>query len=178
MTKKRNSRTVYAVLGFLADKPRSGYEIKKAIDDKIGFFWSESYGQIYPILKKLVDKGLAEKIPANADDGRKKQFYKITDLGKDEFQEWLKLPADYNSIRNEILLKLFFGANADKETNLNHLRSFKESNQSLINDLKQLDNQENTGTYQQAVLAYGANTSKVSVKWANETINRLTKLSS
>jgi hypothetical protein len=36
----------------------SGYEIHKAIEDNFGSFWGESYGQIYPTLKRLAAEGL------------------------------------------------------------------------------------------------------------------------
>jgi PadR family transcriptional regulator AphA len=31
----------------------SGYDIRKTVQESIRFFWSESYGQIYPALKRL-----------------------------------------------------------------------------------------------------------------------------
>jgi len=55
------SRTIYAVLGFLTVRPMSGYDIKKAVEVSIANFWTESYGQIYPVLKRLTEQGLVEK---------------------------------------------------------------------------------------------------------------------
>lgn len=55
------SRTIYAILGFLTVKPMSGYDIKKAVEVSIANFWKESYGQIYPMLKRLAKEGLVEK---------------------------------------------------------------------------------------------------------------------
>jgi hypothetical protein len=39
------------------DKPLTGYEIKKHIDQGVGNFYKASYGSLYPILKKSLDKG-------------------------------------------------------------------------------------------------------------------------
>jgi len=47
------SPTGYVILGMLRNQPRSGYEIKQAVDNSTGFFWAASYGQIYPELRKL-----------------------------------------------------------------------------------------------------------------------------
>ena len=55
----RESRTKYAVLGMLNQGPKCGYEIKKELEKSSMFFWNESYGQIYPMLKKLVANGLS-----------------------------------------------------------------------------------------------------------------------
>ena len=52
------SATGKVILGMVAAKPRSGYEIKQLIDRSARFFWAASYGQIYPELKKLEDAGL------------------------------------------------------------------------------------------------------------------------
>ena len=48
----KENRSKYAVLGMLATGPKSGYDIKQTIETSIGHFWNESYGQIYPILKR------------------------------------------------------------------------------------------------------------------------------
>ena len=48
--KKRENKTKYAVLGMLSFAPKSGYEISQMIKNSTAFFWSESDGQIYPIL--------------------------------------------------------------------------------------------------------------------------------
>jgi len=51
------SQTAYVILGILAiHDNQSGYEIRKTIQQSVGFFWGESYGQIYPTLKRLPDE--------------------------------------------------------------------------------------------------------------------------
>lgn len=57
MAKENKSR--YALLGVLSVCPGSGYDIKKFMEQSTGYFWSESYGQIYPLLKQLEQEGLA-----------------------------------------------------------------------------------------------------------------------
>ena len=47
----------WAVLGLIALKPRSGYDVKRIIDTSIRHFWAASYGQIYPELKRLEEVG-------------------------------------------------------------------------------------------------------------------------
>ena len=55
----KEKRSKYAILGILSLGSMSGYDIKKMFEKSIGNFWSESYGQIYPLLKALVDEGFA-----------------------------------------------------------------------------------------------------------------------
>ena len=59
MTKENKSK--YALLGILSMCPGSGYDIKKLMEQSTSNFWSESYGQIYPILKQLVAADLATR---------------------------------------------------------------------------------------------------------------------
>ncbi|WP_138379934.1 PadR family transcriptional regulator [Luteithermobacter gelatinilyticus] len=177
----RKSRTVYAILGFLASKPRSGYDIKKAIEKSVGFFWSESYGQIYPMLKKLAEDGYAEKLPPDPHSSRKRQRYAITDKGRAVLADWIKQNADYGGYRNELLLKLFFGHNVGVETSLKHLQDFLEHEKQRLEmfegfhrTLPDQTNQPVTSmTYLSATLNYGIKGTRMNIEWAKETIQLL-----
>ena len=57
-------QTDYVILGLLAERPLSGYQIKKIIDIRFQFFWSESFGQIFPALKSLAAQGFLRGIDA------------------------------------------------------------------------------------------------------------------
>ncbi len=59
--KMEGGATPNALLGLLSLGPMSGYDIRQLISQSIGYFWSESYGQIYPGLKRLAAAGLVEK---------------------------------------------------------------------------------------------------------------------
>src|ERR1700737_1070592 len=48
----------YALLGLLAIREMSGYDIKAFADDTLRHFWAISYGQIYPELRQLEELGL------------------------------------------------------------------------------------------------------------------------
>ena len=49
------------ILGLLSHEELTGYEIKKRMDTTLKYFWSASYGSIYPALNDLVNRGLATK---------------------------------------------------------------------------------------------------------------------
>lgn len=67
------------VLRLIADKPRHGYEIIKAIEDMAGGTYSPSPGTIYPVLTMLEEQGLTAQ---DGTDGAKKR-YAITTEGQD-----------------------------------------------------------------------------------------------
>jgi PadR family transcriptional regulator, regulatory protein AphA len=105
------SNTAYVILGFLDPEPRTGYEIKQAVDMSTRFFWAASYGQIYPELRRLRKAGLVESERDDA-GGRKRAVHRLTPAGRAALRAWLAEPAATTELRDEKLLKLFFSDSA------------------------------------------------------------------
>jgi DNA-binding PadR family transcriptional regulator len=106
------SATAKAILGIVAMRPRTGYEIKAFVDDSTRFFWAASYGQIYPELKRLSENGLVE----GSDEphgGRQRKVYRITAAGKKRLREWHRGPSADVEFRDEGMLKLFLAGAVD-----------------------------------------------------------------
>ena len=61
----------FLILGLIAEKPRHGYEIIKAIEEETGGAYTPSPGVIYPTLTLLEEMG---HIAAAQGDGNRKQF--------------------------------------------------------------------------------------------------------
>jgi DNA-binding PadR family transcriptional regulator len=70
------------ILGLLADKPRHGYEIIKALDERSKGFYIPSPGMVYPALTYLEEIGHAT---IEVDGSRK--LYHITDAGKEHLDK-------------------------------------------------------------------------------------------
>jgi DNA-binding PadR family transcriptional regulator len=66
------------ILHLIAEKPRHGYEIIKAIEDQVAGSYSPSPGVIYPTLTLLDELGY---VTVNAGDGTKK-LHEITEEGR------------------------------------------------------------------------------------------------
>ena len=105
----RARSTPYAVLGMLSIAPMSGYDIRKESEQSIGYFWSESFGQIYPALRDLRAEGLIRRRPGKSNGNRERQVYEITERGREALEAWRAEPPRETPYRNELLLKLFFG---------------------------------------------------------------------
>src|ERR1700743_4027123 len=69
-------------LALIAEKPRHGYELIKAIEEKLGGAYSPSPGIIYPMLTLLEETGLATV----TNEGTRK-LYSITEEGKQALEE-------------------------------------------------------------------------------------------
>jgi len=149
------SQTGYVILGLLSiEGNQSGYDIRRTIQGSVGYFWGESYGQIYPALKKLAAEGLIE--PANSPQrtgakspvrrgGRKtaggrpdRRAYSLTPAGRARLQEWLAQPFRVDPPRDEFLLKLFFGREAAPGVSVEHVRDFQQRNRRLLRTFEEI----------------------------------------
>jgi len=106
------SATGKVILGMVAARPRSGYEIKRLVDNSARFFWAASYGQIYPELKRLEDSGLITGSDASQ-GARQRTVYKVTAKGRRAAQAWIEREPQVFELRDEGLLELFFAGSID-----------------------------------------------------------------
>src|SRR5579859_6036334 len=65
------------ILGLIAEKPRHGYEIIKAIEEQFGGAYTPSPGVVYPTLTMLEEIGFATVAEASG-----KKSYTVTDEGR------------------------------------------------------------------------------------------------
>lgn len=114
--------TARVILGMLKLGVGTGYDIKKAIDTSTRFFWTASYGQIYPELKRLRKAGLvrAKEEPRGK---VKRTVYSLTPKGEQALHDWLTDRENVIfEVRDEGLLRLFFGDILSHEEVLANLR--------------------------------------------------------
>jgi DNA-binding PadR family transcriptional regulator len=116
--------TAKVILGFLRFRPRSGYDIKQAVELSTRFFWGASYGQIYPELQRLERAALVE-VEQVAE--RRRKVYRLTAAGERALVEWLG--GEYGDLfqyRDEGMLRLFFSDFADDGAALANVRRMRE----------------------------------------------------
>jgi DNA-binding PadR family transcriptional regulator len=134
------NQTAYVLLGMLSiEDNQSGYDLRKAVQQSVGYFWGESYGQIYPTLKRMVADGLI--VPANTAKGAKlrRQEYSLTEAGRDCLRQWLALPFQNDPPRNEFLLKLFFGREASPAVSIEHIQELNRRNKAMLITLEGIE---------------------------------------
>jgi DNA-binding PadR family transcriptional regulator len=88
-----NGHLRLVILQFIADKPSYGYEIIKAIEERLAGSYAPSPGVVYPTLTLLEEEGYAT---VSSTEGNKK-LYAATDEGKRYLKE------------NQVMLKAIFG---------------------------------------------------------------------
>jgi PadR family transcriptional regulator AphA len=105
--------TSYAVLGLLAVKPWSSYELTQQMDRSLGRVWPRAVSKLYEEPKKLASHGLARS--AVQQNGRRtRTVYTITAKGRLALAEWLHEPGEGPALEFEQLLKVFLAENGTK----------------------------------------------------------------
>src|SRR3954462_14113418 len=107
--------SAYMALAMIRDGYDTGYAIKRFIERAASFFWSVSYGQIYPELRRLEAAGLIRGRDVT-EGGRRRREYSLTAAGTDELGRWLAGPAEPAMwMRNEGILRLMLVDWDDRE---------------------------------------------------------------
>ena len=171
--------TARVILGMLALGARTGYDIKRAIDLATRFFWGASYGQIYPELHRLEERGLVEA----TDDprgGRRRTSYSLTPTGESALRDWLLggNPLLFE-IRDEGALKLFFGDLLEEKDVIANLRAKQAWCELSLGMFRELEPQARTGffeddqLYPYVSLLYGIELLEWMRDWCGRTAARI-----
>jgi PadR family transcriptional regulator, regulatory protein AphA len=161
------------VLGLLAHGPRSGYDIKAAVDRSTRFFWAAGYGQIYPELRRLEREGLVEGEQAPR-GGRDRRVYKLTPAGREALIEWLLGESVTIELRDESLLRLFFADALPHEQALLLLEGRKRGHEEYLEILRAIDALPGADpTFVDLVLRWGIEFNEWGARWCEEQLNRL-----
>ncbi|SHN44925.1 transcriptional regulator, PadR family [Cryptosporangium aurantiacum] len=176
----RGDQTQTAVLGALSVMPMTGYALRSEIQNTLGHFWNESFGQIYPTLAELERQGLVERRGAERTGS---STFAITGDGTARLRELLAQPEQPARPRNGLLLRLFFGRQLGPEAcrdlveaarrraveQLAHMSAVREE---LRND------QQNTADspYWLLTVSAGEHAARATIAWADETLAALANL--
>lgn len=159
----------------LSIKPMSGYDIKKLIETSISNFWTESYGQIYPILKTLVAEKLVTRTTEKQSGKPDRHVYALTDAGRDVLRDWLALAPVPKAPRNELLLKLFFGEEIPVALSVAHLKEFGLRQRELLERYSAIDHEIRTkhkgnpnAPFWLITVAYGRRESEALLRWCDD----------
>ena len=95
----------YALLGLLADRPYSGWQLLKHFEGSLAYAWPALHSQIYPELARLREAGLIEQ---TGEGPRGAKEYSLTPAGREQIERWLRETTPGRNTRDEALLRVFF----------------------------------------------------------------------
>jgi len=110
----KTSPTTYGLLGLLAVRSWTGYELTHQLRRSLRFVWPSSEGHLYREQKRLVELGWAtvENEPAGK---RTRNRYTITSPGRQALRDWLGTPPQEPHFEIEGVLRLFHGDQGSAE---------------------------------------------------------------
>ena len=171
-------RTQFAILSLLRLGAMTGVEIRDLFQTRFSYFWSESFGQLYPTLQRLSRRGLVRR---TSDRKAKRNVrFSITDSGHRSLKEWLSGPASPRTVRDELLLMLCCGVESDDrdhcariEAELTRARQSLGEIRAAQADMKANHRQAPDFRYWLLTLRAGELIGRARIKWCEEALEVL-----
>lgn len=118
--------TSYAILGQLAMRPWTMYELARHMRQDVHHFFPRAESQVYAEPKRLVALGLVTS-HAEATGRRRRTVYQITDAGRAALADWLALPPSRGPLLEfEGLLRVFLAQSGSVEDLLKTLGAIRQ----------------------------------------------------
>ena len=170
-----NSR--HFILGLLARKPMSGYDIRHFLRSLSWLIGSPSFGSLYPALHALHKDDLVtvKVLPREGKPSRK--IYSITQAGRETLTEWINQPATSSAPLKAFVMRLIL-ADSFSPTGLiaylqqRHAQVFVHQ-AALEKTVMALE--ENTSLGQRLALDYGLALAAAELAWLDSILDRLSQ---
>lgn len=162
MRRKVLNATAASLLGFLHDRPMSGWDLLETARLVIGDFWSLTPSQVYRELAAMADSGLVVREEKGARD---RQPYRITDAGRAAFAKWADEEPAAETIRFPLLLSLSFGRHLPPERLAAHLRRHRAAHADRYAAFERLALNDIDDPYVRATLEFGLAYERTVLEW-------------
>lgn len=126
MSRDSLTTTSYAILGLLALRDWSTYELAQQMSRSMRLWWPRAESRVYEEPKRLVRLGLATARD-EAVGSRPRTVYAITGEGRGALEEWLGRPAGIFRMEFEAMLKVFFADQGGKPELLANVASVRQA---------------------------------------------------
>jgi DNA-binding PadR family transcriptional regulator len=163
--------TEYAVLGLLAFGERSGYDLARAASRSTDYMWAPSRSQIYKVLPKLVEWGLATGREVEQRGRPDKALYRLTAPGRDALRSWVEEVEDDPPAGSSVfLLKLFFGWTAAPEAAPAQLDAYAALIEQRLAEFEALEAglAKDEPVHSRIALRHGIARARATIAWADD----------
>lgn len=92
----------HILLGLVALRPQSGYELKRLLTTTPASVYEPSSGTLYPALRRLERRGLLAAETAPSAGRRTKRSYRVTAAGRRRHEEWLRRPVEPTTVGRDL----------------------------------------------------------------------------
>lgn len=127
--------TSHAILGLLALRSWTTYELAKQVQRSLGWFWPRTERKLYDEPKRLVAAGLASA-DREMTGARPRTVYTVTARGRRALGRWLDEPPASPTLEFEGMVKLFFADSGTLEQLRSTLRAIAETAEERVRELE------------------------------------------
>jgi len=161
----------HALLGVLAEGPRTGYALVRHLAQSIAYTWPASHSQVYPELARLREAGLIRERAAAPRGGR---VYELTDAGLEEVRRWLRETEPSRTVRDESALRLFFLWLLEPDEAADYLHGEAERARATLAEFQRIAAQEDPDTPKtrayRTALDLGLRSARARLAWAEDAL--------
>jgi PadR family transcriptional regulator, regulatory protein AphA len=126
-----------AILGFLSERPRSGYDLKRrCFEGALRTFWTADQAQIYRTLDRLRAEGLAKSRRRRQAARPDRHVFELTDRGRQALSERAGDLTPSPALRNAFLVQLYFSADLPDDQLVALLRTHREECQVRLDGVR------------------------------------------
>ena len=126
-----------AILGFLGERPRSGYDLKtRCFDEAARDFWTADQAQIYRTLERLQAARLVSVRRQRQSGKPDRKVYSLTEVGHQTLSAWLGSLVPLAPPRDAFLLQLYFAAESADGELVAHLHARRALHQGRLDGLR------------------------------------------
>lgn len=159
-----------AILGLLKERAMHGYELSKQLSARLGFFWTVSFGSLYPTLRKLEQRGAVERfLPPDA-ASRRKQVYRITDVGERMLVDLLTGGSSSSWEEEKFPLRLAFFGYLKPDTRIRVLERRKAYLEEKLAEGEASLRRARRDPYTQSLMRHGLSVTAADIAWLDELI--------
>lgn len=129
----------YAILSLLAHDPLTGYELMKLFDGSVGYFWHATHPQIYKELARLERAGKIAHRSVEQKGRPTKKIYSLSESGRAELLDWLRVPPGTQRVKDEMMLKTFCSGLLSDAEALELIRRHRELHEMKLKRYQELE---------------------------------------
>ena len=176
----------HGILGFLNYGPCSGYELTKAFQSSLHFFWPAQTSQIYQTLNKLEAAAYITHETVIQTGKPNKNVYSILPAGRAELLRWLSEQGrTTDGYKSEFLMKVFFAENLPPRQAITMLRTYADGCRAWLARLDSVPQsieeygkltEDGAPVYWAFTAQFGRDYAQMCIAWAENCIKKLEEM--
>lgn len=115
---------------------RSRYDLMKSVSKAIGYVWAPAKTQLYALLPRLADRGLATSRTVREGARPEKTLFCITEAGRADLDEWLAAEPESTET---FFLRLFVGSLIPPDVLVQHVQWFRERTEAQLAEYRKIE---------------------------------------